>query len=382
MRTSSRPWRSRTSATAARTPASSSTSSTTEPAPRSAAARSPVCASRAPRTTVSPAAASWRPTSRPMPRLPPVISATRPCWSMTGATLALRYCDAALPVARSTYDAVIVGGGHNGLVAAAYLARAGRSTLLLERRDELGGATVSEQAFPGVDARLSRYSYLVSLLPQVIVEELGLPLRLARRRISSYTPDPRAVGRHGLLVDALDPEATAASFRRVTGGDGDRLAWDELYGMTRRVAQAVFPTLTEPLRSRDELRGLVGDDAAWDAVFETPLGDTVGRAFGDDLVAGVVLTDALIGTFAAAGDADLRQNRCFLYHIIGGGTGDWDVPIGGMGAVSGALAQAARAAGAQLHTGAEVLALEPGAGGAGVRFSDGDTERVVRARHV
>jgi phytoene dehydrogenase-like protein len=287
-----------------------------------------------------------------------------------------------LPASRSTYDAVIVGGGHNGLVAAAYLARAGRSCLVLERRDELGGATVSERAFPGVDARLSRYSYLVSLLPRLIVDELGLPLRLARRRVSSYTPDPRAVGRHGLFVDALDPAATRESFRRVTGGDGDLAAWEELYGMTRRIAEAVFPTLTEPLRSRDELRALVGDDAAWDAVFETPLGETVARAFGDDLVAGVVLTDALIGTFAAAGDTDLRQNRCFLYHVIGGGTGDWDVPIGGMGAVSGALARAAAGAGAELRTRAEVLAIEPRAGGADVRFTDGAAEHAVSATHV
>ncbi|MCW2983152.1 MAG: dependent oxidoreductase, partial [Conexibacter sp.] len=102
----------------------------------------------------------------------------------------------------SAYDAVIVGGGHNGLVAAAYLARAGRRVLLLERRDELGGAAVSEVAFAGVDARLSRYSYLVSLLPRAIVDELGLSLRLVRRRISSYTPDPRAAGARGLLVDA------------------------------------------------------------------------------------------------------------------------------------------------------------------------------------
>src|SRR6201995_3420474 len=120
----------------------------------------------------------------------------------------------------SSYDAVIVGGGHNGLVAAAYLSRAGRRVLLLERRDELGGAAVSERAFPGVDARLSRYAYLVSLLPRAIVEELGLALTLVRRRVSSYTPDPRAGGRRGLLVDRLDPEATRAAVAAVRGGEG------------------------------------------------------------------------------------------------------------------------------------------------------------------
>ena len=109
--------------------------------------------------------------------------------------------------------------------------------------------------------------------------------------------------------------------------------------------------------------------------------------FADDLVAGVVLTDALIGTFAAAGDADLRQNRCFLYHVIGGGTGDWDVPIGGMGAVSAALAAAARAAGAELRTGAEVLAIDTGSTGAEtsraqVGWTDGADEYVATAGHV
>src|SRR3954451_18833158 len=95
----------------------------------------------------------------------------------------------------SRHDVVIVGGGHNGLVAAAYLARAGRSVLVLERRDHVGGAAVSERPFAGVDARLSRYAYLVSLLPALIVDELGLDVALRRRRISSYTPLPGDPGR-------------------------------------------------------------------------------------------------------------------------------------------------------------------------------------------
>jgi phytoene dehydrogenase-like protein len=77
-------------------------------------------------------------------------------------------------------DAVVVGGGHNGLSAAAYLARAGRSVVVLDRADHVGGAAVSARPFPGVDARLSRYSYLVSLLPREIVTDLGLELRLER----------------------------------------------------------------------------------------------------------------------------------------------------------------------------------------------------------
>ncbi len=253
--------------------------------------------------------------------------------------------------------------------------------LLLERRDELGGAAVSEVAFPGVDARLSRYSYLVSLLPRVIVDELGLDVRLMRRRVSSYTPDPRVGGRRGLLVDAGDGAATRASFARVTGGSRALAAWEALYARTGRVARKVFPTLTEPLRSRAELRQLVDDEDAWRMLFEEPLGVMLAREFDDDLVAGVVLTDALIGTFAGADDADLRQNRCFLYHVIGGGTGDWDVPVGGMGAVTGALARAARAAGAELVTGAEVVAIDGDATAVVVRDAGG-AERTIAAGQV
>ena len=91
----------------------------------------------------------------------------------------------------------------------------------------------------------------------------------------------------------------------------------------------------------DELRALVGDDAAWAALFERPIGELIEDRLADDTVRGVVLTDALIGTFAGAHDLDLRQNRCFLYHVIGNGTGHWDVPVGGMGAVTAELEAAA-----------------------------------------
>lgn len=277
------------------------------------------------------------------------------------------------------WDAVVVGGGHNGLVAAAYLARAGRSVLVLERAPVLGGAAVSARAFPGVDARLSRYSYLVSLLPRKIVTELGLRFVTRRRRISSYTP----VGDGGLLVDATDAARTRASMRTLTGGDAEHDAWTALSAATGRVARAVFPTLTEPLRPAAEHRRAIGDDEIWHALVEQPLGVTLAQRFADDTVRGVVLTDGLIGTFAAADDPGLRQNRCFLYHVIGGGTGDWDVPVGGMGSLTQALADAARAAGADLRTRAEVTAVAVDDEGAAVTWVDADgTERTVAAATV
>ncbi|MFC5667962.1 phytoene desaturase family protein [Kitasatospora misakiensis] len=282
----------------------------------------------------------------------------------------------------SRYDAVIVGGGHNGLVAAAYLARAGCRVVVLERLGRTGGAAVSARAFPGVDARLSRYSYLVSLLPRKVVRDLGLRLEL-RRRISSYTPAVRDGKPTGLLVDSGDAGRTRESFRALTGSDREWRAWQEFQGMTGRLAERVFPTLTEPLPSRAELRRRVADEAGWAALFERPLGETIERTFADDLVRGVALTDALIGTFTHAHDPGLRQNRCFLYHVIGNGTGDWDVPVGGMGAVTDALAGAALAAGAEIRTGHEVTAIATdGRGDAEVSYRHADGEATVAARRV
>ncbi len=257
---------------------------------------------------------------------------------------------------RSNYDVVIVGGGHNGLTAAAYLALAGRSVLVLEGLGHVGGAAVSAQAFDGVDARLSRYSYLVSLLPQRVIRDLGLDIRLQRRRYSSYTPVPGGPG--GLLVDNHDAAATASSFASIGAGK-DADAWHRFYAGTAKIARTLFPTVTEPLLTRGEARAALGDDRLWSQLIEQPIGQTIAETFENDLVRGVVLTDALIGTFAPNVDASLAANRCFLYHVIGNETGDWDVPIGGMGAVTGELYRAARNAGAEIVTNAEVVSISP-----------------------
>jgi phytoene dehydrogenase-like protein len=247
---------------------------------------------------------------------------------------------------RSRYDVVIAGGGHNALVAAAMLGRAGRSVLVLERRAELGGAAVSASPFPDFGARLSRYSYLISLFPAALLRELGIPLQLRRRRVAAYPPFDQ------------DP------------------AWSGFQAMLANVAGRVFGTLTEPLRSREQMRRLVDDDVAWNALFEAPLSELIERTFDSDLLRGTVLTDALIGTFAPADDPQLRQNRCFLYHVVGG---SWDVPVGGMGALSSALADSAGRAGAELVTDAEVVAIGTDDRTAEVICADG---RTYAARQV
>lgn len=268
---------------------------------------------------------------------------------------------------------VVVGGGHNALVAAAYLARAGRSVLVLEKLDHVGGAAVSEQAFPGVDARLSRYSYLVSLLPDRIVADLGLTVALRSRAASSYTPAGN------LLVERTPGEVTAASFRALTGSDAEFERWQRWYADLEALAAALAPTLLEPLVSRQHARIRVDAVARmrlWEQVFERPLGGTLEELFTDDVVRGVVATDGLIGTHTSV--HDLAANRCFLYHVIGNGTGEWKVPVGGMGAVTGELVRAARAAGAEIVTGAEVSRVDADGKTAEVEY-DG---RTVGARFV
>jgi phytoene dehydrogenase-like protein len=276
------------------------------------------------------------------------------------------------PSAAARYDAIVVGGGHNGLVAAAYLARAGWSVLLLERLRTLGGAAVSSQVFPGVDVRLSAYSYLVSLLPDRIVSDLALPLRLVDRAVASYSPVHRAGRDLGLFVEREEGPATAASFRELTGSDDEYAGWRRLYGRLATLAEDLAPTLTEPLPAEAELTGRLRDPQLWHDLRERPLADVVADHLSDDLVRGIALTDGLIGTFADVHAADGAAGRCFLYHLIGNGTGRWRVPVGGMGAVSGAMAIAAHAAGAELVTGATVTAIETRDDGVTVHWTDED----------
>jgi phytoene dehydrogenase-like protein len=149
----------------------------------------------------------------------------------------------------SKYDVAIIGAGHNGLVSACYLSKAGLSVLVLERNAELGGATRSAKAFAGIDARLSVYSYLVSLLPQKIMDDLGIKIELLPRRTASYTPTLQDGIPHELLLGNDGMEANLQAFANLTGSESDYRGYMELQAMQERLASVIWPSLTDPLVS-------------------------------------------------------------------------------------------------------------------------------------
>src|SRR5216110_2003614 len=138
---------------------------------------------------------------------------------------------------KSKYDVVILGAGHNGLVAASYLGRAGLSVLLLEKNDYIGGATTSQKVFPDYDARLSRYSYLVSLFPEKIIRDLGLNLELRRRATGSFTPYIKRAQHDGLLLSNVDREVGRKSMIDLTGSDIEFEQLRKFYNLSRVFAE-------------------------------------------------------------------------------------------------------------------------------------------------
>ena len=269
------------------------------------------------------------------------------------------------------YDAIVMGAGHNGLIAASYLAKAGKSVLMLEAADEIGGATASVRAFKEYDAMLSRYSYLVALLPDQIVSDLGLNFETLSREVSSFTPYVKDGKELGLHISRIWDKETEESFKELTGSDREGKQWQEFYSDVEIFAQKMAPTFLQPLLTRSEMKAHIGENDTWEYLVEKPMSEIIKSKFSNDLVRGVVLTDALIGTFASA--ESIQSNICFLYHLMGNGTGEWRVPRGGMGALVNELERVATSLGVQIKTSSEVTQISSDSSGVTVQTISGQS---------
>ncbi|MGO8884084.1 MAG: phytoene desaturase family protein [Streptosporangiaceae bacterium] len=295
-------------------------------------------------------------------------------------------------------DAVIIGGGHNGLVAAAYLARSGLRTLVCERRDVVGGAAVSEQPF-GPDYTLTSLSYVVSLLPPDLVTDL----RLASHGYHVYPQGPyfapRADGRYLRLP--AEPAARRAEIAKFSARDAG--SYDEYEAHLAAIGAILGPLLEEippRLGSRRPadlwrqgllLRHLRRLDTPRQAVDVTRLltgsiADLLERYFESDAMRGLLSVSGVIGTWA--GPRSSGTAYVMLHHHLGdvdGQAGAWGFPRGGMGGVTAALAGAARSLGAQIRTGAEVAQIRTRAGQVtGVTLASGeeiDAPTVITTAH-
>src|SRR5947207_1998349 len=284
------------------------------------------------------------------------------------------------------YDVVVLGAGHNGLVAASYLGRAGLSVLLLEKNDYIGGATTSQKVFPDYDARLSRYSYLVSLFPEKIIRDLGLRLELRQRATGSFTPYIKSAQHNGLLISNVDEEQSRRSIVDLTGSEAEFEQMKKFYTLSRVFAEQAWDTMLEPLVSKEEMKRRFDIDdisrEAWRSLAEEPLGRAIERYLQNDLVRGLVFTDAKVGVLTYPHDPSLVQNRCFLYHLIGNKTGEWKVPVGGMGAVARELERAARSAGAEFLTNVDVLSVDLKGKNKAVAFQIDGKRQTVESRFL
>ncbi len=284
-------------------------------------------------------------------------------------------------LAARDWDAVIVGGGHNGLTAAAYLARAGRSVLVLERRERLGGACTLERPFEDDRFVISPCAYVLGLLDRRVIDELGL----TDRGLKFWIADPNlwipfADGTS--LGQFADPARTLASMQELGVSAADIAGYQRFEGLfdtiRRKLRKGERDSWLGETPSRAEIEEMLGGDQEMiDLVFEASIAEVMADCFSDQRLTDALFGGGIIGTWAGPRDPGTASVK-LMHHQgeLDGRTSNWAYVEGGMGVVSFAIADAAQEAGATLACGVPVAAIRPGEG---VELEDGT---LIRARDV
>lgn len=268
-----------------------------------------------------------------------------------------------------SYDAIVVGGGHNGLTTAAYLAKAGMRTLVLERRPILGGACVTEEVWPG--ARVSRCSYVVSMLQAKVIADL----RLKQFGYQAYPLDPAyaAMTEDGPIFFFNEIERTVESIAKYSPRDAAKYA--EFEELLESAASFVRPMLLrEPpalgSKSPGDIAGILREGARVGGmsrrqvndlirIFTMSVGDLLDDWFEHDGLKGSIASTGVVGVWAGPRTPGTAYN--LLHHALGemdGVGGVWGQVVGGMGMISTAIARSAEASGATIMTDAEVVSID------------------------
>ncbi|HEV3472198.1 MAG TPA: NAD(P)/FAD-dependent oxidoreductase, partial [Actinomycetota bacterium] len=267
-----------------------------------------------------------------------------------------------------TYDAIVIGAGHNGLVCAAYLARGGLKVAVVEATDRIGGACVTEELFSGF--HISTASYSLSLLLPEIVDELGLELDIRAKDPELFAPYREGGG----LVLWRDPAKRAAALKELSAADAD--AYPRFEELFEAAARALRPLLTFPATRKQARRSFrrSGIDRLFKQTVDGAIADVVEEYFEHDLVRGLMASQGIIGS--AAGPRTPGTSYIYLHHAFGLATGEagvWGFVRGGMGAITSQLADIARAAGAEIRTEAPVASIKlAGRRAAGVVLASGE----------
>ncbi len=286
-----------------------------------------------------------------------------------------------------SWDAIVVGGGHNGLTTGAYLARAGLRTLILERRPILGGACVTEEVWPG--ARVSRCSYVVSMLQPKVVADL----ELKRFGYKAYPLDPAyaAMTPDGPIIFHDDLVKTQESIARFSKKDAENYGkFEELLFMAADFVRPMMirtppaPGSKAPadiaglLKEAGRVAGMSQRDVEQlIRIFTMSVGDWLDGLFENDYLKGSIASTGVVGVWAGPYSPGTAYN--LLHHALGeldGQVGSWGQVVGGMGAISEAIAASARSAGAEIRTDAEVVSIDSAGGRVtGVTLADGSVHR-------